>query len=216
MRGSAKCSEPAMLIARAGLPGKISKLRPWRAGRSSTMRPPCHAKPGESMHVGRARARATAGRVRARARVEVADLHARRRLARVAQGERAREVAGHPVVAEGRHQPTAGGLRARPEALEDLADEAALAGRVEVVRARRDRRLHGGLAPARERPDGRDQHVAALHERAHRVGPLDVGERPLEARRARRPARGRGPRCAPRAPGAHHGRRAPGTTRSPV
>ena len=49
------------------------------------------------------------------------------------------------------------------------------------MRAGGDRGLHGRLAPARERADGRDQHVAALHERAHRVGPLDVGDRPLQA-----------------------------------
>ena len=48
-RGSAKCSEAATLIARAGLPGKISNARPWRAARSSTRRPPCQAKPGESI-----------------------------------------------------------------------------------------------------------------------------------------------------------------------
>ena len=41
--------EAATLIARAGLPGNISNARPWRAGCSSTRRPPCQAKPGESM-----------------------------------------------------------------------------------------------------------------------------------------------------------------------
>ena len=46
---------------------------------------------------------------------------------------------------------------------------------------RGDRGLDGRLAPARERADGRDQHVAALHERAHRVGPVDVGDGPLQA-----------------------------------
>ena len=48
-RGSAKCSEPDELMARAVLPGRISKARPWRAGRSSTIRPPCQAKPDESI-----------------------------------------------------------------------------------------------------------------------------------------------------------------------
>ena len=48
-RGSAKCSDEATLMARACLPGKISNARPWRAVRSPTMRPPCQAKPGESM-----------------------------------------------------------------------------------------------------------------------------------------------------------------------
>jgi hypothetical protein len=49
------------------------------------------------------------------------------------------------------------------------------------VRARGDRRLDGRPAPARERPDGRHEHVAALDERAHRFRPLDVGDRPFEA-----------------------------------
>ena len=49
------------------------------------------------------------------------------------------------------------------------------------MRAGGDRGLHGRLAPALERADGRDEHVAALHERAHGVGPGDVGDRPFQA-----------------------------------
>ena len=181
MRGSAKCSEA----------GDADRARLLAAGRARTRArggralvdeaPAVPGEAGREHHAGRARARAAAHRRGARARVEVADLHARGVRARVAQRERAGEVAGHPVVAEGRHQPAPGGLRARAEALEHGADEAALAGRVEVVRARGDRGLHGRLAPALERADGRDEHVAALHERAHGVGPGDVGHRPLQA-----------------------------------
>ena len=163
------------------------------------------AVPGEAggeHHAGGARARPAAHRRGARARVEVADLHARGVRAGVAQRERAGEVAGHPVVAEGRQQPAAGGLRARAEALEHGADEAPLARRVQVVRAGGDRGLHGRLAPALERADGRDEHVAALHERAHGVGPGDVGDRPLQAAELL----GQGA-DAPLVPGGQHGPR---------
>jgi hypothetical protein len=66
-------------------------------------------------------------------------------------------------------------------ALEDLADEPPLTGRVQVVRARGDRRPDRGLAVALERPDGRDQHVTARHQGAHRLGPPDVGHRRVQS-----------------------------------
>jgi len=59
-------------------------------------------------------------------------------------------------------------------AFEDVADEPGLAGRVEVGGAAGDRGLHGRLTPAHERADGRDEHVAAPHQFAHRLGPFDV------------------------------------------
>jgi hypothetical protein len=66
-------------------------------------------------------------------------------------------------------------------AFEDLTDETGLARRVEVGGAAGDRGLNRRLAPAHERPDRRDEHVAASHQRAHRRGPLDVGHHGLQA-----------------------------------
>ncbi len=105
----------------------------------------------------------------------------RRVLARVAQGQRAREVAGDVVVAHRGQQADARRLGARPGVLEDVADERALTGRVQVVGAGADRRLERGIAPAHERPDRRDEHVALIDERAHGCGVRDVGHARLEA-----------------------------------
>src|SRR5947209_2450413 len=71
--------------------------------------------------------------------------------------------------------------RARPVLLEDAPDEGSLAGRVEVVRAHRDRRLGCRTAPAAERAHRRDQHIPRLDERAHRLRPRHVGYGDLQA-----------------------------------
>ena len=147
---------------------------------------------------------------------EVADVDARRPLARLAQRERAGEVARDPVVAERGDEPAAGRLGGRPVALEDRADERALAGRVEVVRARGDRGLDGGGAQAHERPDGRDQHVPALDE----AGAASRGRRRRRPRVSSPPSSAASAsqaraRCAPRAPGGRRGRRAHGRSDRP-
>src|SRR5437870_5458376 len=74
-------------------------------------------------------------------RDEVGDLNPGRRVAGLPQRERTGQVPRHPVVAEGGDHPDPRALRTRPVLLEDAPDEGSLAGRVEVVRANRDRRL---------------------------------------------------------------------------
>ena len=129
-------------------------------------------------HGGRAGPRAAAG---GDAVGEVADLDRRGGAARLAQRERAGDVAGHVVEAHRRQQPHAGPLRARAVALEDVAQERRLAGRVDVVGPRGERGLDGGLAEAHEGPDRADEHVALADERADRGRVPDVGHARLEA-----------------------------------
>ena len=114
------------------------------------------------------------------AREEVADRHARGLVAGLPQRERARQVARHPVVPERRDHAAARGLGARAVLLEHPPDERRLAGRVEVVRAREHRGLGRGFAVAGERADGREEHIASLHERLHGVRARHVGHRDLE------------------------------------
>src|SRR5205085_6773896 len=97
------------------------------------------------------RARAAAGGAGAGLpRREVADVDARRARAGLDEGERAGEVARHPVVAEGGHEGAAGGLRRGTVALADAAAEAALPPRVAGVRARAHAGAHRRLAHPRE------------------------------------------------------------------
>src|SRR5437764_589778 len=142
--------------------------------------------PGERRLEHHARHRRGGPTARPRGRVaddEVADRDAGGLAPGVAEGQCAGQVARHPVVAEGGDHPTARGLGPWSVLLEDAADERRLAGRVEVVGAGGDGGLGGGVAPAGERTDGRDEHIALLDERANRVRPRHVCDGDLEAAR---------------------------------
>ncbi len=145
-------------------------------------------------------ARAAAGRAGARCPGhEVADVDAHRQPAAgrgPAQREGTRQVAGDVVVPEGRQERRPGRRRARPGLLDHRPDERALAGRVDVVGAGVDGGVQRRPAPAGERADGGEKHVATPDEGGHgrRVG--DVGDRgaPGGRRRSLCPARGQGRR----------------------
>ena len=130
--------------------------------------------PGLQHRAGGRRHRAAAHPAHPAAGDEVADLDLPDRLAGLGERQGSGEVAGHPVVAERGQQRGAGALGAGAPLVEDAADERRLAGRVDVGRTGLDRRFDRGRAPAPERADGADHHVAGLEQGADARRVADV------------------------------------------
>jgi hypothetical protein len=99
---------------------------------------------------------------------------------RALERQAARQVARHPVVAEGREHADAGLVGRGAVALEHLADERRLASRVDVVGARRGGRGGRGRTPAREWADRGHEHVPGLDDGPHAGRIRDVGRRRLQ------------------------------------
>ena len=119
------------------------------------------------------------GLKREQAGVEVPRVHPHCALAGLAQRQRTGEISEHALPPECRQQADAGLNGARAVVVEDAAVEGRFAVAVQVVRALADRRLHRGVAPSHERPDCREQHVAAVDQdferrRVRRVRRNDV------------------------------------------
>ena len=129
--------------------GADRKLRTRFAPRSVCTRPSRNPKAGAAIAPASDALRAAAHRAAA-AGDEVAHVHARGQLAGTLEGQAPGQVARHPVVAERGEHPDAGLLGRGPVALEHLADEGRLSGRVDVVGARR-----GGRRGRRARPSAR-------------------------------------------------------------
>jgi len=118
--------------------------------------------------------RAAAGR-------EVTDLDACRRVARLAQRQRAREVARDPVVPERRDERAPSVVRLRSVALEDITDEPWFARGIEVVGTGSHGGPHRRLSPLRERAHRRHEDIAAVDERPDAVWAIHVGHERVEA-----------------------------------
>ena len=169
-----------------GSRGRARRSGPW------CTRPPRIGERRVQRDAGERRAGAAAERRRAAAERVVADVDAHGLLAAVLQRQRARRAcrgrsrSPSPAGAS-RRRAAAGG----PWLVEHAPDERRLAGRVDVDRAaRRSAASQRRLAPARERADRADEHVAAPDERRDRLGPRDVGDGDVEpAERARRAPR---------------------------
>jgi hypothetical protein len=100
---------------------------------------------------------------------------------RLAQSERARQVARDPVVPERGDERAPGVLGLRSVALEDIADEPRLAGGIEVVGTGRHGCPHRRLPPVGERAHRRHEDIAAADEGVDAVGTLHVGDERVQA-----------------------------------